>query len=116
MVSIWPTIDNNPGNYKGILEKGYLNPTDCGNSTLIGSKFITVYFKVSHPDALRYVGDNIRSTYHFKGIKVFWLDEADREYTAYDLDNYCYTLMTICKWTLQISGTMQMCSTKEWKQ
>lgn len=36
----------------------------------------------------------MKKNYYDIGIKVFWLDEAEPEYTAYDFDNYRYYLGT----------------------
>ena len=30
--------------------------------------------------------------YYDKGVKIFWLDEAEPEYTVYDFENYRYHL------------------------
>lgn len=33
-----------------------------------------------------------KKNYYDKGVKVFWLDEAEPEYTVYDFENYRYHL------------------------
>lgn len=44
--------------------------------------------------ALLYVcfWSKVKENYYSKGIKIFWLDEAELEYSYYDFDNYRYYL------------------------
>ena len=42
--------------------------------------------------ARKFVWDCAKKNYYDLGIKLFWLDEAEPEYTAYDFDNYRYHL------------------------
>ena len=39
-----------------------------------------------------YVWEKARKNYYEKGVRIFWLDEAEPEYTVYDFDNYRYYL------------------------
>lgn len=32
----------------------------------------------------------MKKNYYEKGIRIFWLDEAESEYSVYDFDNYRY--------------------------
>lgn len=91
MVSIWPTVERKSENYQEMLEKGYLIRTDRGFR--IGQDFdgvSTIYYDATNPDARDFVWEKAKKNYYDKGIKVFWLDEAEPEYTAYDFDNYRY--------------------------
>ncbi|KIH90549.1 family 31 glucosidase [Sporothrix brasiliensis 5110] len=90
MVSIWPTVDKLSENYEEMRERGYLIRVDRGVRTALDFQGDTVHFDATNPGARRYVWDKARQNYHAKGIKVFWLDEAEPEYTAYDFDNYRY--------------------------
>ena len=36
--------------------------------------------------------DRVKENYYRKGIRIFWLDEAEPEYSVYDFDNYRYHL------------------------
>jgi len=92
MVSIWPTVDVTSENYKTMLSKGYLTRTDHGirtNMQLVGS---TIFYDATNPKAREYVWEQIKNNYYDKGIKTFWLDEAEPEYATYDFDNYRYQL------------------------
>lgn len=90
MVSIWPTVDKRADNYPEMLENGYLIRVDRGMRTVMEFQGNTVHFDSTNPGARKYVWEKAKANYFDKGIKVFWLDEAEPEYTAYDFDNYRY--------------------------
>lgn len=92
MVSIWPTVDKMSENYEEMLEKGYLVRTDRGIRTTMDFLGDTVFYDATHPGAREYVWEKTKKNYYEKGIKIFWLDEAEPEYSVYDFDNYRYYL------------------------
>ncbi|KAK9416752.1 hypothetical protein SUNI508_09450 [Seiridium unicorne] len=92
MVSIWPTVDKRSENYEEMLEKGLLIRVDRGARTAMDFQGDTVHFDATNPKSREYVWQKCKENYYSKGIKVFWLDEAEPEYTAYDFDNYRYYL------------------------
>lgn len=94
MVSIWPTVDRESENYEEMLEKGYLIRTERGYRTGLDFQGATVHYDATNPKARDYLWNKIKKNYYEKGIRVFWLDEAEPEYTAYDFDNYRYYLGT----------------------
>ena len=89
-VSVWPTVDERSRNYPLMADRGYLVASDHGcslNSTWMGN---TTYFDATHPGAQKFVWEQCRQNYYQKGIRCFWLDEAEPEYGNYDFDNYRY--------------------------
>ncbi|KAH8667865.1 glycosyl hydrolases family 31-domain-containing protein [Ilyonectria robusta] len=92
MVSIWPTVDKKSENYQHMLEHGYLIRTDRGVRTGLDFEGETIHIDVTNPEARKYLWRTVKENYYSKGIKTFWLDEAEPEYTAYDFDNYRYFL------------------------
>lgn len=90
MVSIWPTVDKTSENYDEMLRKGYLVRTDRGIRTTMDFLGNTVFYDATNPDARQYVWNIAKQNYYDKGIKIFWLDEAEPEYSIYDFDNYRY--------------------------
>lgn len=90
MVSIWPTVDKTSEHFPEMLEKGYLIRTERGVRVGLDFEGATVHCDVTNPSAREYLWDRVRKNYYEKGIRVFWLDEAEPEYTAYDYDNYRY--------------------------
>ena len=61
----------------------------------------TVHFDATNPGAREYIWQKVKQNYYSKGIKTFWLDEAEPEYTVYDFENYRYHQGT----NLQIGNT-----------
>ena len=92
MVSIWPTVDNRSENFEEMKQKGYLIRTERG--LRIGMDYMgnTIHYDATNPKAREYVWGKAKKNYYDKGIKIFWLDEAEPEYTVYDFDNYRYHL------------------------
>ncbi|RSL48790.1 hypothetical protein CEP53_009413 [Fusarium sp. AF-6] len=90
MVSIWPTVDKKSENYHHMLEHGYLIRTDRGVRTGLDFEGETIHIDVTNPKAREWLWSVVRKNYFSKGIKTFWLDEAEPEYTVYDFDNYRY--------------------------
>lgn len=94
MVSIWPTVDKTGENYEEMLEKGYLIRTERGLRVGLDFQGATVHLDATNPDARNYIWNKAKKNYYDFGIKMFWLDEAEPEYTVYDFDNYRYYLGT----------------------
>lgn len=94
MVSIWPTVDRESENYEEMLEKGYLIRTERGFRTGLNFEGATIHYDATNPAAREYLWQKAKQNYYDKGIEIFWLDEAEPEYTAYDFDNYRYYLGT----------------------
>jgi alpha-D-xyloside xylohydrolase len=93
MVSIWPTVDKKSENFEEMRENGFLIRVDRGVRTGLDFEGETIHFDATNPKAREYIWRKARDNYYAKyGIKVFWLDEAEPEYTAYDFDIYRYHL------------------------
>jgi len=52
----------------------------------------TVHYDATNPEARDFVWKTAKKNYWDKGVRVFWLDEAEPEYAVYDFDNYRYHL------------------------
>lgn len=94
MVSIWPTVSRESENFQEMMEKGYLVRTERGFRMCMYFEGSTIHYDATNPGARQYVWSKAKKNYYDKGIKIFWLDEAEPEYTAYDFDNYRYYLGT----------------------
>ncbi len=92
MVSVWPTVDYRSENFQEMKENGYLIRTDRGFRIVMPFQGNTVHYDATNPEARNYVWNKVKQNYYDKGIKLFWLDEAEPEYSAYDFDNYRYHL------------------------
>jgi alpha-D-xyloside xylohydrolase len=90
MVSVWPTVDKTSENYKEMMDKGYLVRTDRGIRTTMDYLGDTVFFDPTNPAAEEFVWKKVKQNYYDRGIRIFWLDEAEPEYSVYDYDLYRY--------------------------
>ncbi|KAK5944093.1 hypothetical protein PMZ80_003374 [Knufia obscura] len=90
LVSIWPTVDKRSENYAAMHERGYLIRTDRGLRIAMDFMGNTVHADFTNPDARSFVWDVCKRNYHDIGVDMFWLDEAEPEYSAYDFENYRY--------------------------
>lgn len=88
MVSVWPTVQRDSENYHEMLEKGYLVRSEQGPR--IGHLGNACYFDVTNPQARQYLWEKLKKNYYEHGIEVFWLDEAEPEYTLYPYSNIRY--------------------------
>lgn len=90
VVSVWPTVDERSENFGEMAEKGYLVNADRGNQNHMTWMGNTVFYDATHPGAQKFVWERCKENYYKKGIRCFWLDEAEPEYGPYDFDNYRY--------------------------
>ena len=90
VVSVWPTVDERSENYGYMADHGLLITTDRGGQTLTGWMGPVTYFDPTNPEARRFVWERCKENYYSKGIRLFWLDEAEPEYGDYDFDLYRY--------------------------
>ncbi|WP_099205548.1 glycoside hydrolase family 31 protein [Scatolibacter rhodanostii] len=92
MVSVWPTVDYQSENFKEMREKGLLINCDRGFPNGLRMLNDSLHYDATNPEARNFLWAKIKQNYYDKGIKVFWLDEAEPEYSFYDFDNYRYHL------------------------
>ncbi len=90
VVSVWPTIDERSRNFGEMNDNGYLVRTDRGNGNHMTWMGNTVFYDPTNPGAREFVWNQCKENYYKKGIRIFWLDEAEPEYGPYDFDNYRY--------------------------
>ncbi|GEA31263.1 glycoside hydrolase family 31 protein [Clostridium diolis] len=92
MVSIWPTVDYRSENFDEMMNKGLLVRTDKGFRICMNFMGNTIHYDPTNPEAREYVWQKAKKNYYDKGVKIFWLDEAEPEYSVYDFENYRYHL------------------------
>jgi alpha-D-xyloside xylohydrolase len=90
MVSVWPTVDSRSENYAQMASEGYLISADRGMNINMNWMGETVFFDATHPGARDYVWQVCKKNYYDKGVRIFWLDEAEPEFGPYDFDLYRY--------------------------
>lgn len=92
MVSIWPTIDADCSRFADMHAKGLLVRTERGVPTTMQFLGNTVFVDPTNPQAREYLWKVVKENYYDVGVRIFWLDTAEPEYTVYDFDNYRYYL------------------------
>ncbi|KAL4984058.1 glycosyl hydrolases family 31-domain-containing protein [Aspergillus falconensis] len=90
MVSIWPTVETASENYPEMLEKGLLIRHDRGLRIAMQCDGDITHFDATNPAARSFIWEKAKAHYYDKGIRIFWLDEAEPEYSIYDFDIYRY--------------------------
>jgi alpha-D-xyloside xylohydrolase len=91
IVSIWPTVDRDSENFEEMRQKGYLVRSDKGIGTHMEFLGNCVFFDATNPGAQKFIWDKAKNNYYRKGVRSFWLDEAEPEYNeSYDYDLYRY--------------------------
>ena len=103
MVSIWPTVDKESENYKEMVEKGLLIRHDRGIRTSMEGQGNPVHFDATKPAARSFVWNKIKANYYSKGVRVFWLDEAEPECKHFKIPRLCLWLTLIqTRYTISI--------------
>lgn len=88
MVSVWPTVQEESVNYREMRELGLLTRSEHGNR--MNHLGRTCFADMTNPETRRYIWNKLRDNYYRYGIRVFWLDEAEPEYTRYEYSQYRY--------------------------
>ncbi|GAB7364246.1 hypothetical protein MBLNU230_g4794t1 [Neophaeotheca triangularis] len=90
MVSIWPTVEKASRNWETMLDQGLLIRHDRGIKVAMQCDGDTTHFDATNPASRAFVWKQAKQNYYDHGIKAFWLDEAEPEYSVYDFDIYRY--------------------------
>lgn len=87
MVSVWPTVEEQSENSMEMREHDFLVRSNRGGNFAIHN---TRVYDATNPEAQKYVWEKCRKNYYDLGVDMFWLDEAEPEFTSPDFDNYRY--------------------------
>lgn len=93
MVSVWPQVALDSENFEEMKSRGYLVRQEMGvdcSMRFFGSD--TMFFDATNPKARKYLWEKCKKNYYDKGVALFWLDEAEPEYSVYDFENYRYSM------------------------
>lgn len=90
MVSIWPTVDRKSVNFLEMSEKGLFVRTEAGSIQCFDFQGDTVIYDATNPEARSFLWDKAKKNYYDYGIDMFWLDEAEPEFAAYDYEHFRY--------------------------
>ena len=90
MVSVWPTVDSRTDTFKEMSDQGLLVTSDRGPQVHMTAFGDQAFIDTTNPLTREYVWRKLEKNYYDKGVKLFWLDEAEPEYDVYRYDNYRY--------------------------
>lgn len=90
MVSVWPQVDWRSENYEEMKQKGLLVKSNSGIDVQMIFHGNNVFMDATNPQTRAYVWEKCRENYASLGIRTFWLDEAEPEFTTYDYADYRY--------------------------
>ncbi len=90
MVSIWPQVDWRSENYEEMKQKGLLVKSHSGVDVQMVFHGNNVFMDATNPRTREYVWEKVKKNYADLGIRTFWLDEAEPEFTTYDYEMYRY--------------------------
>ncbi|MGE5224334.1 MAG: TIM-barrel domain-containing protein [Omnitrophica WOR_2 bacterium] len=99
MVSIWPTVNTYSRNFDEMERNGWLVQNERGAAvhlpfmdTYPRGRVYLHYYDAMHPEARRFVWEQISQNYYRNGIKLFWLDSCEPELYTVDHDNLRFYL------------------------
>lgn len=95
MVSVWPQVDVTGENFDEMNRKGMLVESRSGVNIQMIHTGYHVFLDATNPDTRAYVWNKIAQNYVSKGVRAFWLDEAEPEFATYDYANYTYRAGTV---------------------
>ena len=90
MVSVWPTVDRKSVNYEEMKERDLLIRTNRGIQAAMECFGMEEFMDSTNPQAREFIWKTVKKNYFDKGVALFWLDEAEPEFTAADFDLYRY--------------------------
>ncbi|OBT89998.1 hypothetical protein VE02_01555 [Pseudogymnoascus sp. 03VT05] len=78
MASLWPAVEDDSVNYLPMQRAGFLSATKSGPGTTDAwnRSYIRIY-DATNPDARKLLWETLHKNYYEKGIKNFWVDQAD---------------------------------------
>lgn len=90
MVSVWPQVSVESENFDELSGSNSLVRVERGPNVHMSFEGPSAFVDTTNPAAREKLWEICRRNYFDLGIKIFWLDEAEPEYSVYDFDLYRY--------------------------
>ncbi len=90
MVSVWPAVDWRSENYEEMKNQGLLVKVNGGIDVQMSFHGNNAFMDATNPRTREYVWEKCKQNYADMGIKTYWLDVAEPEYSTYDYETYRY--------------------------
>ncbi|MCL6512399.1 MAG: glycoside hydrolase family 31 protein [Anaerolineae bacterium] len=99
MVSVWPALNPDSPNFQTAMRNGWLLRTLRGQPAHMNfrdhytdARIYLTYYDATHPQARRFIWEQVKQGYYDHGIKVYWLDACEPEMYPVQYDNLRYHL------------------------
>lgn len=92
MVSVWPQVSVDSENFEEFGRRNHLVRAERGNAVQMSYQGPSMFVDLTHPGARQALWELCRKNYWDKGVRAFWLDEAEPEFGLYDYEQYRYHL------------------------
>lgn len=86
MVSVWPTVSRLSKNYQEMWNRNFIIRNKLGSAAQMyfvdnhaEDGIYLHYYDATHPDARKFLWDQVKNGYYQYGIKIFWLDACEPE-------------------------------------
>ena len=116
MVSIWPQIDWRSENYEEMKQQGLLVKSNAGVDVQMLFHGNNVFLDATNPRTRKYVWEKVKKNYADLGIRTFWLDEAEPEFSTYEYECYRYAAGRWKRSEIFTRESIPACSTKDKKR
>jgi alpha-D-xyloside xylohydrolase len=88
MVSVWPQVSFSSENYAKLSGSNFLVRSTAGSQELMAFQEPASLIDMTNPHARQFLWETCHQNY--PGVRMFWLDEAEPEFGAYDYEAYRY--------------------------
>jgi len=92
LVSVWPTLAPQSENYSEFITNNYTIRPEFGNNLFLQIKDNLTYVDVTHPGARKAFWAILKENYYDRGVRLFWMDEAEPEIEPLEYHNIRYYL------------------------
>ena len=116
MVSIWPQIDWRSENYEEMKQQGLLVKSNAGVDVQMLFHGNNVFLDATNPRTRKYVWEKVKKNYADHGIRTFWLDEAEPEFSTYEYECYRYAAGPVEEIGNIYQESIPVCSTRARKR
>lgn len=96
MVSVWPTVSASSRNFDMMDHAGMLIESSTGyalfpfsETKMEGPQYVR-YYDPFHPEARRFIWEQVKKNYFDRGIDVYWLDACEPDIEPPYAENYQY--------------------------
>jgi len=90
LVSVWPTLAPQSENYSEFRNNNFTIRPEFGNNLFLQVGDDLTYLDVTNPEARKAFWAILKENYYDKGVRMFWMDEAEPEIEPLEYHNIRY--------------------------